>query len=98
MPLVAMWSVMYCGFHPAFNSPTSLVGHVTGDMKQCESNETLSLIGVRFSGVSVKQGSTVLKFKILWHITVKQYFEHLQFDSIILTSFGTLPYTAYQYL
>ena len=28
------------GFHPALSSPTPSVGHVTGDLKQRESNET----------------------------------------------------------
>ena len=41
MPLVAMWCVTYCGFHPAPSSPTPSDGHVTGDMKRRESNQTL---------------------------------------------------------
>ena len=43
MPLAAMWckcDIMQ--LHPAPSSPTLSVGHVTGDMKQRESNETLS--------------------------------------------------------
>ena len=37
VPLVAMWCVTYCGFHPARSrdpAPTPSVGHVTGDMKR----------------------------------------------------------------
>ena len=37
---MAMWCMMYCGFHPAPSSPTPSVGHVTGDMKRRENNET----------------------------------------------------------
>ena len=38
-----LWcGVTYCGFHPAPSSPTPMVGHVTGDMKRCESNETVN--------------------------------------------------------
>ena len=42
MPLVETWCVMYCGFHPALSSPTPSVGHMTGDMKRRESNQTHS--------------------------------------------------------
>ena len=81
MQLVAMWCVTYCGFHPAPSSPTPLVGHVTGDMKRCESNETriqsqfLQLVYSQVNHCMVK--TATLFFRILI-FTINTYLRQIQ--------------------
>ena len=61
---------LYCGFHPAPSSPTPLVGHVTGDMKRRESNETLLLAALhaRHSMASIVQICFLRLYIIRGHI------------------------------